>query len=132
MNVGDVYDTDVCYSQDQVRAFAEISGDYNPLHLDEEYAATTPFGRRIIHGFLSASVFSRILGLEFPGEGTIILRQSLTFRAPLYVGVSYTVVMRVKEVIEDKHRAVMEGVISDLSTGKPAIHGETLIQNPSI
>jgi len=68
LNEKDEYRLTFSYSQEQVNKFAEVTGDNNPLHLDEEYAATTMFKRPIMHGFLGGSVFSKIFGTLFPGE----------------------------------------------------------------
>jgi 3-hydroxybutyryl-CoA dehydratase len=83
--------------------FAEVSGDYNPVHLDPHYAAQTPFGGRIAHGFLTASIISAILGTELPGPGSIYLGQTLKFLAPVRVGDTVTVSVVVIAVREDKH-----------------------------
>lgn len=69
-----------------VEDFARLSGDHNPLHLDDAYAAGTRFGRRVVHGLLTAGLFSTLLSSRLPGEGTIYLSQSLEFKAPVYVG----------------------------------------------
>ena len=69
-----------------VNAFAELSGDVNPVHLDKAYAADTMFGRRIAHGMLTASLISTILGTKLPGPGSIYVSQSIRFRAPVFLG----------------------------------------------
>lgn len=66
IKTGDKYRHEVTYTQEGVIAFAEITGDKNPIHLDPEFAAKTPFGRPIVHGFLSAAVFSKVFGMLFP------------------------------------------------------------------
>jgi 3-hydroxybutyryl-CoA dehydratase len=82
--------------------FAEVSGDHNPLHLDPHYAAQTPFGGRIAHGFLTASIISAILGMELPGPGSIYLGQTLKFLAPVHVGDTVTAGVEVIALREDK------------------------------
>ena len=77
MKVGNKYIHQYSFSQDDVKLFAQITGDTNPLHLDEEYAKGTIFKTKIMHGFLSASVFSKVFGTLFPGEGCIYLEQNL-------------------------------------------------------
>ena len=89
IKTGDKYRHEVTYTQEGVIAFAEITGDKNPIHLDPEFAAKTPFGRPIVHGFLSASVFSKVFGMLFPGQGTIYLSQEMSFRAPVFAGEKY-------------------------------------------
>jgi 3-hydroxybutyryl-CoA dehydratase len=82
--------------------FAQVSGDHNPLHLDPHYAAQTPFGGRIAHGFLTASIISAILGTELPGPGSIYLGQTLKFLAPVRVGDTVTVGVEVMAIREEK------------------------------
>jgi 3-hydroxybutyryl-CoA dehydratase len=116
------------YTQNQVDEFAELVGDKNPIHLDEAYAAKTIFGKRIVHGFLGGSVFSKIFGMHYPGEGTIYLKQELKFLAPMYAGENYTAVVEIQEIFHDKNRARVRTTVRD-SSGKNVIDGEALIQN---
>jgi 3-hydroxybutyryl-CoA dehydratase len=74
-----------CTSAD-VEAFAHVSGDTNPLHLDEAYAATTPFGQRLVHGMFLGSLCSRFVGMELPGKRCLYLSQSLVFKKPVFIG----------------------------------------------
>lgn len=85
-----------------LRAFAELSDDHNPVHLDEAYAASTPFGRRIVYGMLTASLISALLASELPGPGTIYLGQTLSFRQPVFLGDAVTVTLTVSAVRPDK------------------------------
>lgn len=71
---------------EDVAAFARLSGDYNALHLDEEFAARTEFAQRVVHGFLSASLLSTLVGMKVPGEGALYLSQSIEFTRPVYIG----------------------------------------------
>ena len=82
--------------------FAEVSGDHNPVHLDEEYAARSPFGRRIAHGFLTGSMISALIGMDLPGPGSIYLGQTMKFLAPVYIGDTVTVSVEVIGVREEK------------------------------
>ena len=85
-----------------IKTFARLSGDYNPIHLDAEYAAHSPFGERIAHGFLVGSLLSALLGTDLPGPGTIYLGQTLKFLAPVHIGDKITVTAEVIAVREDK------------------------------
>jgi 3-hydroxybutyryl-CoA dehydratase len=89
-------------TEDDIARFAEVSGDYNPIHLDDEYAARTPFGSRIAHGILSAAFISKLLGTDLPGPGTIYLGQTLKFLAPVRIGDTITASVEVTGVREDK------------------------------
>jgi len=129
LQVGDEYRATACFSQEQVRQFTELSGDKNPIHLDPEVAARTPFGRPIVPGMLSAAAFTRVFGMEFPGHGTIYLTQSLRFRRPLFVGETYVVRCKVLSTEPERHRAVIETVIED-GGGEVCLTGEASLLNP--
>lgn len=83
--VGDHHQSVFKIEADTINKFAEVTGDKNPIHLDENYAEKTLFKRRIAHGFLYGSFISKVLGTEFPGEGTVYLSQSMTFLLPVYI-----------------------------------------------
>lgn len=89
-------------TDDDIVRFAEVSGDRNPVHLDEEYAAHSPFGQRIAHGFLVGSLISATIGMDLPGPGSIYLGQTLKFVAPVHIGDTVTVSVEVIKVREDK------------------------------
>lgn len=129
IEVNQVYTHDFQFSQEEVNRFAEVTGDKNPVHTNTEYAAKTMFKRPIMHGMLSASLFSKVFGTLFPGEGTIYLKQSLNFLKPMYVDVTYEAVFTVKEVLKDKHRAIVETVIKDKNTGNLCTSGEATVLN---
>ncbi|MCD6068811.1 MAG: acyl dehydratase [Bacteroidetes bacterium] len=123
------YSHDFRFSQDEVNRFAEVTGDKNPVHTDAEYAAKTMFKKPIMHGMLSASLFSKVFGTLFPGEGTIYLKQTLNFLKPMYVETDYTAEFIVKEVIKDKNRAVVETLIKDKNTQLVCTSGEAVVMN---
>jgi len=129
LQVGDTYSEVFFYTQEQVIAFAELSGDKNPLHLDAEYAATTMFKKPIIHGILGASIMSKILGMHFPGEGTVYLRQEIDFKRPMYVDVQYEAQLKVLETNPDKHIAIVETKIVDKETGKVNVLGNAHVMH---
>lgn len=84
--VGDEVSFLVTIHERHTEQFAALSGDFNPLHVDEGYAASTPFGRRIVHGMFLASLFSRLVGMYLPGRRCLYLSQSLDFVQPVYIG----------------------------------------------
>lgn len=90
------------FSMKDVREFGAISGDTNPLHLDASYAQSTAFGKPVVHGMLSASLFSNLLGTQLPGPGTILLGQMLKFVKPIYVGETVTARVEITDVREDQ------------------------------
>jgi 3-hydroxybutyryl-CoA dehydratase len=91
-------------SDADIRSFAEISQDNNPVHLDESYAAMTRFKKRIAHGMLTASLVSAVIGTRLPGNGTIYLGQTLRFKAPVYVGAEVRALVSVAEINLEKKR----------------------------
>ena len=94
--------------EDAVRAFAEISGDANPVHLDADYAASTRFGRPIVHGLLTASLISTVVGTRLPGMGSIYVSQTLRFRKPVYVGDVVRAEVTVREVHPQRRRVLLD------------------------
>lgn len=93
-------------SEADILMFAGVSGDTNPVHLDEEFAASTMFGGRIAHGMLSAGLISAVFGTRLPGPGCIYLSQNLKFKAPVKVGDTVVARVTVKELKTEKRRAV--------------------------
>jgi 3-hydroxybutyryl-CoA dehydratase len=89
-------------TEDDIRLFAMVSGDHNPIHLDAEYAERSLFGKRIAHGFLIGSLISAVLGNDLPGPGSIYLGQTLRFLAPIHIGDTVTVTVKVIGLREDK------------------------------
>jgi acyl dehydratase len=116
-------------TQEDINAFAKVTGDNNPIHWDENYAAQTPFKKPIVHGMFGAAIFSRVLGTTFPGEGTIYMKQSLSFQRPMYVGVQYEAIFEVKEIIEGKHRALISTSIVEKESGTVVTNGEAFVMN---
>lgn len=116
-------------SDNDIAAFAEVSGDKNPVHLDEAYAATTMFKGRIAHGMLSAAYISAVFGMKLPGPGAIYMSQSLSFKAPVKIGDTVVTTVKLVELIPEKKRARFETVCS--VNGKPVLTGEALLMVPS-
>lgn len=106
--VGREYRETIKITDDMVRKFAELTGDMNPLHLDESFARKSRFGKRICHGMLVASMISRIMGMNFPGPGTVIVKQLLKYRAPVYVDETVEVRVIVLEINSDKKRIILD------------------------
>lgn len=117
------------FSQADVIDFARVTGDNNPLHLDADFAAATPFKRPIIHGMLGASVFTKVLGTEFPGYGSIYLGQTLEFLRPMFVDTDYEAAFTVKGINADKHTAEILGEIRDVQTGKVTTRGTATLMH---
>ena len=109
--------------------FAEVSGDNNPVHLDEAFAQTTMFKGRIAHGMLSAGFISTVIGTKLPGSGTIYMSQTLRFKAPVRIGDTVTATCTITEVIAEKRRAVLNTVCKVGDT--VVIEGEALVMVPA-
>lgn len=105
LKIGDTASLSKTFTDDDVQQFAAISGDKNPVHLDAEYAARTPFKKRIAHGMLTAGLISAVLGTKLPGEGSIYINQSLNFRAPVYL--NDTITARVEVINIHKRKPIV-------------------------
>lgn len=112
-------------TEEGIRQFADLSGDTNPLHINEEYAKTTPFKGRIAHGALTASYISAVIGTDLPGPGCIYLSKSMRFRAPVRIGDEVTARVTVKDINREKRRVTFDCVCE--VDGKPVLDGEALI-----
>ncbi len=108
--------------------FAEVSGDDNPVHLDEPWAAATRFGGRIAHGMLSASYISTVIGTRLPGPGSIYMGQQLRFKAPVRIGDAVTATVTVREVDAEKRRLTLDTICTVGET--VVIEGEALVMLP--
>lgn len=109
-----------------VAAFADLSGDHNPVHLDAAYAASTRFGKPIVHGMLVSSLFSRLLAEELPGPGTIYIAQDLTFRRPVFVGQTVLAAVDVLSADAETRRVVLATtVVTD--EGKACLTGTATV-----
>ena len=111
-----------------IEAFAEVSGDMNPLHLDEAYAKTTTFGERIAHGMLSGAYISAVLGGKLPGPGVIYLSQSLRFRRPVKIGDLVRARATVKVLDANRAHVTLDTVCE--VNGKTVVDGEALVIAP--
>ena len=111
---------------EDIRAFAELSGDFNPVHIDDEFARTTRFGRRIAHGMLGASLISTVLGTKLPGQGAIYLSQTIQFLAPVFPGDTVTAKVTVTKIKEGKPILTLE-TICENQRGETLIRGEAVV-----
>ncbi|MCF4164724.1 MaoC family dehydratase [Zavarzinia compransoris] len=115
-------------SEADILMFAGVSGDTNPVHLDAEYAATTPFKERIAHGMLSAGLISAVLGTKLPGPGAIYVGQTLKFKAPVRIGDTVTAKAEVVELDPGKKRVVLRTTCQ--IKGRVVVDGEATVMVP--
>ncbi len=133
LKVGDEFSHQFSFTQAQVQAFADVTGDNNPIHLDADYAANTPFKKPIIHGHLSSSVFTRFLGTEIPGgPGSVYIKQVTEYLRPMFVDVVYNVVFKIESINEVRHIAELSTVIVDTNTNKQTIRGTGTLMNTNL
>lgn len=112
-----------------IRSFADISGDDNPLHLCDQFASETVFKERIAHGILTASLVSTVLGTKLPGPGSVYVSQSLNFRAPVKINDEVVAVVRVSDLLPEKGRAIF--TCNCHVNGTTVLDGEAVILVPS-
>lgn len=124
--VGQQFSTSREVTDELVRRFAEVSGDYNPIHLDEEFAKTTRFGRRIAHGMLSGAFISAVLGNEFKDMKIVYLSQTMKFTAPVFIGDTVTATATITAIREDKNIVTLETVCTN-QNGDILVKGESAV-----
>jgi acyl dehydratase len=127
LQVGDKVSLSKAFTEEEVFQFSETSTDKNPLHLDKEFGAASIFGERIVHGMLVASLFSGLIGMELPGQGTIYLGQTLSFKAPVKIGEEVTASVEITKIRDDKPIVTMRTVCMN-AKGLVAIEGEAVVK----
>jgi len=127
MKIGDFYTETILFTQSQVDHFGKLTGDLNPVHYEDTAAIKLGFKGKIIHGFLSGSVFSKIIGMKFPGNGSIYLSQSLKFKRPIYTDISYKVHIEILDIIEEKKRLLLKTQLLDINNNETLLDGEALV-----
>ncbi len=117
-------------SEADVLAFAAVTGDHNPVHVDADVAAQSPFGERIVHGMLTASLLSALLASELPGPGAIYLSQTLEFLRPVKLGDTVTAQVTITAIDTSKRRMTLATIVRN-ERGKNVLSGEAVIQLPA-
>ena len=125
LRVGDKALLSKAFTEEEVFRFADISGDRNPLHLDRDFGEASIFGQRIVHGMLVASLFSGLIGMKLPGEGSIYLGQNLSFKAPVFIDEQVTASVEIINIREDKPIVTLRTVCVN-SEGTVVIEGEAV------
>lgn len=130
--INDVFKCDFTFKEEDVLAYAKISGDVNPIHISEEYSKNTSFGRCIVHGYFSISIFSRVYGTKLYPDGHILISQNSKYIKPVFTDVEYTAVFTVKELFPEKNRVLYLNEIYEKSSGELKITGEAVLMNRKI
>ena len=126
ISIGDRFAKTRQVTDELVRAFAEVSGDFNPIHLDEEFAANTRFGRRIAHGMLSGAFISAVLGYEFHERKIVYLSQKMKFVSPVCIGDTITTTATVKHIREERGIVTLETICTN-QNGSVTVQGEAMV-----
>ena len=129
--IGHIAEFEKTFSSEDVALFSSISNDNNPIHLDAEYAEKSIFGRRVVHGLLVSSLFSKIFGTIYPGSGSIYLTQNVKFLKPAFVGENLKAVITLIEFDEIKNRGNFITEVFNMSDQK-LITGEAIILFPNV
>ncbi len=116
-------------TQAEIEQFAAVSGDFNPVHMDEAYAASTLFKTRIAHGMLTAGYISAVFGMDLPGPGCIYVSQTLNFRGPVKAGDTVVASVKIVELFPAKKRARFECACK--VDGKSVLEGEAILMVPN-
>ncbi|MBW2538678.1 MAG: MaoC family dehydratase [Deltaproteobacteria bacterium] len=129
IEVGDRAQFAKTISENDIYLFAGITGDFNPAHVNEEYAKNTFFKTRIAHGILTAGLISAIIGTKLPGPGTIYMRQDLKFLAPVHIGDTISACVEVIEVIPEKNRVKLKTYCVN-QENTTVLDGEAMVSPP--
>ena len=129
LKVGDTAKFAKTIAESDVYLFAGVTGDFNPAHVNEDYAKDTYFKTRIAHGMLSASFISTVIGTMLPGPGTIYLRQEVSFLAPVKIGDTVTAIVEVAEIMADKKTVRLKTYCVN-QENKRVVDGEAIVSPP--
>jgi len=126
LKIGDKFSTERLVTDEVIRKFADVSGDHNPIHLNDEVAKKTRFGKRIAHGMLSGAFISAVLGYELAERNIVYLSQTLKFTAPVFIGDTVTATATVTNIREDKPIITLETVCTN-QNGEVLVKGEAAV-----
>lgn len=126
LKIGEQFSTTREVTDALIRQFAELSGDFNPIHLDEGFAAKTRFGKRIAHGMLSGAFISAVLGNEFRERKIVYLSQTMKFTAPTFIGDTITTTSTVTRIREEKNIVFLETICTN-QDGEITVRGESAV-----
>ncbi|MDF2611746.1 MAG: MaoC family dehydratase [Lachnospiraceae bacterium] len=128
IKIGDKASIEKTFTAEDVATFAAITMDKNPIHIDEEYAAKSMFGKRIVHGMYTASLISAILGTILPGENTLYLSQSVKFTHPVYLGDTCVAQVEVINKRDDKRMLTLKTTVTTNNGATEVVVGEAIVK----
>jgi acyl dehydratase len=131
IKIGDTASITKKFRIDDVIKFSKITGDKNPIHLDEEYALTTRFKGRLVHGILVSGLISAVLGMHLPGPGSIYIKQTLNFKAPVYIDDQITAIATVNKIRTDKPIVTIKTVCKN-QENNIVVDGEAILLVPEM
>lgn len=129
LKVGDAAEFAKTVSESDIYLYTGVTGDFNPAHINEEYAKTTFFKSRIAHGMLTAGFISAVIGAKLPGPGTIYMKQELNFLAPVRIGDTITARAEIIEIISEKNRVSLKTTCMN-QDGTIVLDGKALVSPP--
>jgi acyl dehydratase len=129
LQVGDSFSTTRTITAEDVQAFADVTGDDNPIHVDADYASKSRFGQPVVHGVLLLGIISKVLGRDFPGHGSIAVALSCRFLRPVPVGAEIRVEVKISEKVDARKH--VRGKVYVYTGGKMALGGEATVIPPS-
>lgn len=127
--IGDIFKHNFIFTDEQITTYTAISGDTNPIHVSDTYAGQTAFGRCIVHGYFSISIFSKVYGtLLYPDEH-ILISQTAKYIKPIFTGIEYAAVFTVKQFFPEKNRVCYLNEIFEKQTSELKVTGEAILMN---
>jgi 3-hydroxybutyryl-CoA dehydratase len=129
LKIGDVAEFSKTVSESDIYLYAGVTGDFNPAHINEDYAKQTFFKTRIAHGMLSAGFISTVIGNKLPGTGTIYVTQNLEFLAPVRIGDTITARVEIVDIVNEKNRACLKTTCFN-QEGTQVLDGEAVVSPP--
>lgn len=127
--LNDVFKFDFSFTEEEILTYAKISGDVNPIHISESYSQNTIYGRCIVHGYYSISVFSKVYGTLLYPESHILISQNAKYIKPIFSGIEYTAVFTTKQIFPEKNRVLYLNEIYEKASGELKITGEAVLMN---
>ena len=128
---GDTFESEMVYTREEVLDFARLTGDNNPIHIDEEFGEKSEYGRNIVHGNFVVASFSASTKYGLPGRGTIAMQKEVLFIRPVFIGERYTLITRISSINHSENRAVIKYFLKN-SKGKTCVRVTNTVKNEKL